>query len=36
LAEQKGREAERVDQYCCFLVTTNHLPLWIEADERRY
>ena len=36
LAEQKGREAERVDQYCCFLFTTNHLPLWIEADERRY
>ena len=23
-------------QYCCFLLTTNHLPLWIEAEDRRY
>jgi len=36
LAEQKGREPERVDQYCCFLFTTNHLPLWIENGDRRY
>ena len=36
LAEQKGREAERVEQNCCFLFTTNHLPLWIENDDRRY
>ncbi|MCF1711163.1 DUF5906 domain-containing protein [Tabrizicola sp. J26] len=36
LAEFKGKEAERVTQYCCFLLTTNHLPLWIEAEDRRY
>lgn len=36
LAERKGVDAETVQQCCCFLFTTNHLPLWIEADERRY
>ena len=34
--ELKGQEAERVEQLCCFLLTTNHLPTWIEKDERRY
>ena len=34
--ELKGQEAERIDQLCCFLLTTNHLPTWIEKDERRY
>ena len=23
-------------QSCCFVFTTNHLPLWIEAEDRRY
>lgn len=36
LSEFKGREAERVAQSCCFVFTTNHLPLWIEAEDRRY
>jgi hypothetical protein len=36
VAERKGREAVRVEQACCFLFTTNHLPLWIEPDDRRY
>jgi len=36
LSEFKGREAERVEQSCCFVFTTNHLPLWIEAEDRRY
>jgi len=36
LSEFKGRESERVDQRCCFVFTTNHLPLWIEAEDRRY
>lgn len=36
LAEMKGHEAERVTQQCCFIFTTNHLPLWIEAEDRRY
>lgn len=34
--ELKGQEAESVEQLCCFLLTTNHLPTWIEKDERRY
>lgn len=36
LAERKGLEAERVKQSCCFLFTSNHLPLWIEPEDRRY
>lgn len=36
VAERKGRDAVRVEQSCCFLFTTNHLPLWIEPDDRRY
>lgn len=36
VAEHKGREAVRVEQVCCFLFTTNYLPLWIEPDDRRY
>jgi hypothetical protein len=35
-SEAKGRELQRVKQSCCFLFTTNHLPNWIEADDRRY
>jgi len=36
LAEQKGRDAEMIKQRCCFLFTSNHLPLWLEPEERRY
>ena len=36
LAEMKGQEAERIEQCCCFLFTTNHLPIWIEGEDRRY
>lgn len=36
VSERKGVDAERIRQYCCFLFTTNHLPMWIEADDRRY
>lgn len=36
VSERKGVDAERVKQLCCFLFTTNHLPLWIEAEDRRY
>lgn len=36
LAERKGMEAEQIEQRCCFLFTSNHLPTWIEADDRRY
>ncbi|MXQ09549.1 hypothetical protein GQ651_17015 [Alphaproteobacteria bacterium GH1-50] len=34
--ERKGQEAQRTEQCCCFLFTTNHLPLWIEEYDRRY
>jgi len=36
LTERKGVDAEQVRQRCCFLFTSNHLPLWIEAEDRRY
>lgn len=34
--EAKGRETERVDQRVCMLLTSNHLPFWIEPEDRRY
>ena len=34
--EGKGKEAEKLPQCCCFLLTSNHFPSWIEAHERRY
>lgn len=34
--EGKGREAVKIPQCCCFLLTSNHFPSWIEAHERRY
>jgi hypothetical protein len=36
LTERKGIDAEAVEQRCCFLFTSNHLPLWIEPEDRRY
>ena len=36
LVEQKGQEAYQADQRCCFVFTSNHMPLWLEADDRRY
>ena len=35
-SEAKGREVEKVRQCCSFILTTNHLPLWIEPGERRF
>lgn len=34
--ERKGRDVERVRLQSCFLLTSNHLPTWIEAGERRF
>lgn len=34
--EPKGREAYQTDQFCCFVFTTNHIPLWLEGNDRRY
>ncbi|WP_423293369.1 primase-helicase family protein [Neotabrizicola sp. VNH66] len=36
MAERKGRDVEKLPLHACFLMTTNHLPLWIEAGERRF
>lgn len=36
MSEMKGMEAQMVEQRCCFILTSNHAPLWIEPDERRY
>lgn len=35
VAEAKGQEIQRLEQCCCFLFTTNHMPFWIEEGERR-
>jgi hypothetical protein len=34
--ERKGRDVERIRLHSCFLLTSNHLPTWIEAGERRF
>lgn len=34
--EAKGREAERVEQRICMVLTSNHMPFWIEPEDRRY
>ena len=34
--KRKGRDVERVPLHACFLLTSNHLPTWIEAHERRF
>ncbi|WP_338550531.1 primase-helicase family protein [Roseovarius phycicola] len=36
MTERKGQDAQQTDHRCCFLLTSNHLPLWIEAEDRRY
>lgn len=36
MTERKGQDAEQIEHCCCFLFTTNHLPLWIEPEDRRY
>lgn len=36
MTERKGQDAEQINHCCCFLFTTNHLPLWIEPEDRRY
>jgi Family of unknown function (DUF5906) len=34
--EAKGKETERVEQLACLFFTSNHLPFWIEPEDRRY
>jgi transcription antitermination factor NusG len=33
--EHKGRNVEKVSLFSCFLMNSNHLPLWLEPGERR-
>lgn len=35
-AEAKGKETERVEQRVCMVLTSNHMPFWIEPEDRRY
>jgi hypothetical protein len=34
-SEHKGRNVEKVPLSSCFLMNSNHLPLWLEQGERR-
>jgi hypothetical protein len=34
--EAKGKETERIDQSVCMVLTSNHMPFWIEPEDRRY
>ena len=36
LVERKGREPDRINLVLSFIFTTNHMPVRIEAGERRY
>ena len=35
-AERKGIDIETASQCCCFVFTTNHLPQFIEGNDRRF
>lgn len=35
-AEIKGKELQRVEQRLCLVLTSNHMPFWIEPEDRRY
>ncbi len=34
--EAKGKETERIEQRVCLVLTSNHMPFWIEPEDRRY
>jgi hypothetical protein len=34
--EAKGQPSETIHHHCCFLMTSNHLPLWLEGADRRF
>lgn len=36
MAESKGKDIEPVDHGCCFILTTNHKPIWLEPGDRRF
>jgi hypothetical protein len=36
MAESKGKDIEPIDHRCCFILTTNHKPIWLEPGDRRF
>lgn len=34
--EAKNQAVTSIDQLCCFVFTTNHMPIWIEDGDRRF
>ena len=36
MAESKGKDIEPIDHRCCFVLTTNHKPIWLEPGDRRF
>ena len=36
MAESKEKDIEPVDHRCCFILTTNHKPIRLEAGDRRF
>ena len=36
LTENKFQSVHEVEQVCAFIFTTNHKPIWLEADDRRF
>jgi len=36
LTENKFQSVQEVEQVCAFIFITNHKPIWLEADDRRF
>lgn len=36
MAEAKGRDIAPIEHRCCFILTTNHKPIWLEPSDRRF
>lgn len=36
MSEAKGRDIAPIEHRCCFLLTTNHKPIWLEPGDRRF
>jgi hypothetical protein len=36
MSEAKGKDIAPIDHRCCFLLTSNHKPIWLEPGDRRF
>lgn len=36
MSEAKGRDIAPIEHRCCFILTTNHKPIWLEPGDRRF